>query len=225
MKVSLILACIVYALASYAQDSRIGLEFGPTISRTERENHDYYKAFTGISANAFYQYDKKSFFAKSRVGFIQKGYNQELTYVDEVGNILGEGALETVKHNYANVSGLVGVKFGKVYFGSIAVGARLSHYNRTIVSSEKFKLNDDTFLEAYKWTLNYLEPWDVSALAEFSGGYKDELNRTFFVSISYDYGLNSINHLDTSIEDPFRHINLTLQIGFSSTIPRLKKEL
>lgn len=223
MKVSLILACVVCALTSNAQENRIGLEFGPTISRTQRDSFDYYQPFVGVSANAHYQIEKKWFFAKSGVGLIQKGFNQELIYVDEAGNILGEGALESVKHNYVNVSQVIGVKFGNTYFGSLAIGARFSHYSKTAVSSARFELDDGTYIEAYKWKMDYLNPWDVSALAEVGVGYKDDFDRTFFVSVSYDYGLTKVTYRDVSTEFPFKHLNWTLQIGFSRLIPSFKK--
>jgi hypothetical protein len=211
------------ALTSRAQESSIGLEFGPTISQTERENYDYYEPFVGVSANAFYQFEKKGVFTRSGIGLIQKGFNQELVYVDEAGNILGEGAVESVKHSYVNISQVAGVKFGNTYFGSVAIGARLAHYNKTVVSSARFELDNGTYIDAYKWKMNYLEPWDVSALAIVGLGYKDELDRTFYVSMSYDYGFTKVKYRDLSTEIPFNHLNWTLQIGFSRLIPSLKK--
>ena len=206
-----------------AQVHRIGVGFGPTIAQTQRNLHEYYTPFTGVSSNIFYQFEKGSFFARSGIGLIQKGFNQELIYFDEAGNLLGKGALETVKHNYVNALGEVGGKLGDTYFGFASVGARFAHYNKTIVSSAQFRLIDGSYVDAYKWKLNYLEPWDISMLAKIGAGYKDEFDRTFFVSLSYDYGITKVRYNELAMEDPFHHVNWTLQIGFTSVIPNLKE--
>ena len=214
MRLYLISLLLVISYSSHAQIHRVGVEIGPTWANTVRENFDHYNTLRALSANFFYEYKKNLFTSTSSLGYFHKGFQQDLVYVDELGNLLGEGAVEKLRHNYFSISEIVGVEFGQKIFGFTGIGMRCSVYANTIASSEAFELNDGSTVQGYRWELNYLKPFDVSALARVGFGIRDKDENMFFLSTTYDYGISNA----TGNEISSRHNNFTIQIGFKGII-------
>ena len=215
MRTFLTLLGITLLFSSSAQTHVIGIEAGPTFAQTVREDIDYYNTLNAGSVGAFYEYKKKNFTSTFGLGYLNKGFKQELIYTNEIGTILGEGALERVRHNYFSVSEVVGLEFGEEkYFGFTGIGLRASVYSNTIVSSPPFPLNDGTTVEGYKWELDYLNLIDLSALAREGAGIRTEKGNIFYVSGTYDFGLTKTYESDT----PSRHRNTSILLGFKRAI-------
>lgn len=192
----------------------IGVEAGPTFAQTVRQDMDHYNVLNAGLINLFYEYKRKHFTSDFGIGYLNKGFQQELVYTDELGTILGQGALEKVRHNYLSISEIVGVEFGENYFGFTGIGARASIYSNTIVSSPPFLLDDGTTVQGYKWELEYLNLIDVSALARVGGGIRTKKGNTFYLSGVYDFGLTKIYESET----PSKHRNLSILVGFKRVI-------
>lgn len=214
MKTLLSLVGSLILWSAHAQTHSIGLEAGPTFAQTVRKDIDYYKTLNAGFANLFYEYKHKVFTSSFGIGYLNKGFLQELIYVNEQGEILGEGAIERVRHNYLSVSEIVGVEFGEKYIGFSGVGVRAAVYSNTIVSSPAFLLNDGTTLQAYRWELDYLNLIDVSALARVGAGIRTENGNIFYLSGMYDFGLTKVYESET----PSTHRNLTILVGFKQKI-------
>ncbi|MFK7783966.1 MAG: hypothetical protein AB8B56_02560 [Crocinitomicaceae bacterium] len=215
MRTFLTLLGTTLLFSSSAQTHLLGIEAGPTFAQTVREDVDYYNTLNAGSVGAFYEYKKKNFTSTFGLGYLNKGFKQELIYTDEIGTVLGEGAVERVRHNYLSVSEIVGIEFGEnKYFGFTGIGLRASVYSNTIVSSQSFSLNDGTTVEGYKWELDYLNLIDLSALARVGAGIRTEKGNIFYISGSYDFGLT--NTLES--ETPARHRNISLLLGFKRSV-------
>ena len=192
----------------------MGAEIGPTFANTVRKDYHHYSTLAALSANLFFEYKKNLFTSTTGLGYINKGFQQELIYVDELGSVLGEGALESLRHNYFSISQILGIEFGEKYFGFSGAGIRCSTYANSIASGDPFELNDGSTLQGYRWEMNYLKPLDISALARVGFGVKDKGGNKFYFSATYDRGLTKV----TDDEFPSRHNNLTIQIGFKGII-------
>jgi hypothetical protein len=215
MKTFLALLGVTLLFWSTAQTHTIGVEAGPTFAQTVREDIDYYNTLNAGSVGAFYEFRKKNFTSTFGLGYLNKGFKQELTYTNEIGTILGEGAVERVRHNYLSVSEIIGIEFGENrIFGFTGIGLRASIYSNTVVSSPPFLLNDGTTVQGYKWELDYLNLLDLSALARVGGGIRTDKGNMFYISGSYDFGLTRTFESDT----PSRHRNISVVLGFKRAI-------
>lgn len=215
MRTFLSLLGSILLFSSVAQTHFLGVEAGPTFAQTVREDVDYYNTLNAGSIGAFYEFKKKFFTSTFGIGYLNKGFKQELIYTDEIGTVLGEGAVERVRHNYLSVSEIVGIEFGQnEFFGFAGVGLRASVYSNTIVSSPSFLLNDGSTVQGYRWELDYLNLIDLSALARVGGGIRTDKGNIFYISGMYDFGLTRINESDT----PSKHRNISVLIGFKRAI-------
>lgn len=214
MRVIILFFGLIVALGGIAQTHLIGIEAGPTFAQTEKKDYNHYNILPASSANAFYEFKNRNFTSTFGLGYLNKGFQQELIYVNEIGNVLGEGALERVRHNYLSVSEIVGIEYGEKLFGFTGVGLRASMYSNTIVSGAPFPLNDGTTVQGYRWELDYLNWIDLSALARIGGGIKTKKDNIFYLSATYDFGLTKIYESET----PSKHRNLTILIGFKRVI-------
>ncbi|MDG1331456.1 MAG: hypothetical protein P8P74_03955 [Crocinitomicaceae bacterium] len=214
MRTFLTLLGLLLLFQSSAQTRSMGVEIGPTFANTVRKDFDHYNSLTALSADLFFEYKKNLFTSTSGIGYMNKGFKQELIYVDEVGNVLGQGALESLRHNYLSISEIVGIEFGEKYFGFSGVGFRCSIYTNSIASGDSFELNDGSTVQGYRWELNYLTPLDFSVLARAGFGMEDKYGNKIYLSATYDHGLSKI----TDAEVPSRHNNLSVQIGFKGKI-------
>ena len=220
MKLFLSLLGSLLLVASNAQTHLIGLEAGPTIAQTVRKDVDYYRPLNAGMVNLFYEFQQRKFTSTFGLGYMNKGFQQELIYVNEQGTVLGEGAIEKVRHNYFSISEIVGVEFGEKYFGFSGVGLRASVYSNTIVSSPPFLLNDGTTVQGYRWEIDYLNLIDLSALARVGGGFRRENGSTFYLSVIYDMGLTNTYKSET----PSKHRNFSMLIGFKRSIETPQRE-
>jgi len=199
----------------------IGIEAGPTFAQTVREDIDHYNTLNAGSVGVFYDFKKNNFTSTFGLGYLNKGFRQELVYTNEIGTVLGEGAIERVRHNYLSISEIVGLEFGEnKLFGLAGIGVRASVYSNTIVSSPSFLLNDGTTVQGYKWELDYLNLIDVSALLRLGVGFRSEKGNVFQISGVYDFGLTKINQSET----PSRHRNISILIGFKRAITWSSKD-
>ncbi len=215
MRTFLTLLGITLLFSASGQTHLLGIEAGPTFAQTVREDVDYYNTLNAGSVGAFYEFKKKNFTSTFGLGYLNKGFKQELIYTNEIGTVLGEGAIETVRHNYLSVSEVVGIEFGEnKYFGFTGIGLRASVYSNTIVSSPTFPLNDGTTVQGYKFELDYLNLIDISALARIGGGIRTEKGNIFFLSGIYDFGLTKT----FESEMPSKHRNISVLIGFKRSI-------
>lgn len=214
MRAALLFFGFIFSLGGFAQTHLIGIEAGSTLAQTVKKDFDHYNILPASSVNAFYEFQHRNFTSTFGLGYLNKGFQQELIYVNEIGAILGEGALERVRHNYLSVSEIVGIEYGERIFGFSGVGLRASIYSNTIVSSAPFELNDGTTIQGYKWELDYLNWIDLSALARIGGGIKTKKDNIFYLSATYDFGLTKIYES----ENPSKHRNLSILAGFKRAI-------
>ena len=218
MKSLLLVLTVIISNTASAQEHSYGFKAGLSVLKTERPNYDYYNDARGLVVDGFYQFNKGPLVARTSLGYQQKGFSQELIYVDSNNVILGEGAIEKIKHSYFGLSQVVGVEFGKKLYGFATIGTRLSYYFTTSASSDEFKLNDGTTMAAYNWNLDYVEPIDVTGVIEVGAGYRMESGSRMFLIASYDHGLKKIRHANEFTPDPWKHNNYNFQIGFSQLI-------
>lgn len=111
MRTFLTLLGAILLFSSNGQTHLIGIEAGPTFAQTVTEDMDHYNVLNAGLINLFYEYKGKHVTSDFGIGYLNKGFQQELVYTDELGNILGQGALEKVRHNYLSISEIVGVEF------------------------------------------------------------------------------------------------------------------
>jgi len=214
MKSILALLGSLLAFLSVSQTHLVGVEAGPTFAQTIRQNFEYNTLNAGC-VGAFYDFKRNMFTSTFGLGYMNKGFEQELVYTNEIGEVLGQGAVEKVRHNYLTISEIVGIEFGQnKFFGIAGVGLRASVYSNTIVSSPSFLLNDGTTLQGYKWKLNYLNWIDLAAIARIGCGIRTESGNIFFISGIYDFGLTNAYES----ENPPKHRNISVLIGVKRVV-------
>jgi hypothetical protein len=195
------------------QDHSVGFSFGGSNANITRSGYDFYQSVSGLSFNGNYTLQKNKFFAKSSVGFQQKGFSIEITYVDEFGAILGEGAIETTRFSYLGGPQLVGIQFGDKVYGTFALGVDVSFYLNTKVKSDQFELNNGSLAGAYSYTLSNLTPMDLAGVAESSVGFQVNEMMDVLLSASYNYGFVGRNYKSNPSPDPWLNRYLSVRFG------------
>lgn len=157
------------------------------------------------------------------MGYQNKGFRQEIIYVDTNGSILGEGAIETTKFRYFGLSELAGVEFGEKVFASFVAGMTASYYYNTNVSSPQFTLDNGSLASAYNYTFQNLEPIDLTGVLQASIGYRRSEISELILSLSYNRGLKKIRYKDYPTTVPWYNHYVSLQIGVRHKL-QLKKD-
>jgi hypothetical protein len=214
MKFILIFACLLFELNAFGQIHSLGLQFGPTIAQTDRETYDYYKPLLGITGSGFYDYQQNHFAAKTSLGLIQRGLSQELIYVDSAGNILGQGAVENIKHTYLHFTQTIGLRYGERFYVGFFVGLRVGYYFNTRIYAQPFFLDDGQQLSGYSYTFDNLQKVDLTALAEGEFGLKIDESRSGFIAINYDRSLLNVDYQNgIGAGIPWKYQNISIQVG------------
>ncbi len=207
------LITLFISLGSFAQHY-LGLQGGWSHAQVQRKGYEYYEPSDGLTFGGFYQYRLEQFTAKSVLGFQQKGYSQALIFVDEAGNVLGEGDIETNRFRYMYFSQLVGVNFGDKLNFSFLVGPSEYLYLGTHVTLDDVTLDNGDLLPGYNLRVNNLTRFDLSATVELGLSYEFNEHNIVQLIANYNHGLTRVGFSTYPELERFRNHTFTVQVGF-----------
>jgi hypothetical protein len=214
MKRYLLLLLCFLSSYSFGQQFYSGISLGGIRSETIRTDFEYYKPLYSWTINPFIEWQKNHFFLKGTVGLTNKGYSQELQFIDSLGGVVAEGAVENTRHLYFESSVLAGLSFGERFVFRIATGVSPSFYFSTNVKmANAFDLGDGTSIAPYSMYFDYLESFDLASSSEVSFGYKIDDQSTFLLFCGFQQGLRNIGFKDLPTEQRWRNRSFVLQLG------------
>ncbi|MCD4665411.1 MAG: PorT family protein, partial [Bacteroidales bacterium] len=169
----------------------------------------------GISGGLTYEYRLNThFILGADFLYVQKGFTNDVTFIDINGNPLGDG---TSKFHYDYLS--LPIK------GGYMIGDRISGFvNLGIVPS--FLIDAKTIIPVYNNEDIIDEPegvtkFDLAVLIEIGGSYKFKDRFLLFASLAYQHGTISITNSDYFANSKIAHYGMTLSMGLKYA---LKKE-
>jgi hypothetical protein len=221
---NLVFIIFVFAfLKSHSQEHFKGFSFGLNQASVARPNYSYYKSLLGITVDGNYLFKKNHFISKSSLGYTQKGFSQELIFVDTNDVVLGQGAIEKTRFSYIGISELIGLEYGKKIFVNMGVGLSAYYYMFTNVQSHDFILDNGEISQGYNSTFRNLKPLDFAFLSEIGIGIKLKNQSTLLLMTSYNLGIKKIKYKDVFTENPWYNNFFSFKIGFRSPLKFIKK--
>lgn len=204
---------------AYGQTHLQGYSLGANYAFVDRPQYDYYEPVLGLSIDGFYRFQKEHFLSKTSLGFQQKGFSQELIFVDTSGNILGQGAKENTRFSYIGLTQLAGLRTkGERCYVYAAAGLSLGFYLGTHVNSPDFELDDGTVSEGYSYSFNNLKPLDLAGVGEAGIGFRMKGGGSIELIGVYNHGLLKIRYKETLTPQPWYNHCYSFRIGITSPI-------
>jgi hypothetical protein len=164
-------------------------------------------------------YQKNHLIAKSSIGYIQKGFGQNVIFVDTAGLFLGSGGPERHYHHYIdfNISG--GYTYGnKVYFYAVG-GLSASFYRKSVIKLDPVTLNNGTVYPGYVVTQSDLTSLDLSLTGEAAVGFKLNSGNSIMLMSSYNHGLMDVRYAEDGV-NPWKTRCWTFRIGLRCHIEK-----
>jgi hypothetical protein len=209
-----IILSLFFCLNAGAQENFLGLNGGLSINSVERANYYYYKNQTGLSIDGLFLHRRGIFYAKSSFGLQQKGFSQELIFIDSSGTILGQGAIEHTRFNYLDLSEIIGLDFGIKVFAHFGAGFSGGLYLFSTINSSDFQVNDSVVSESYTLGIKNIQPFEFSSVFEAGLGIKLKQGHELVILSQYKHGLNEIRYRDYPTPNPWKNRSLVFKLEF-----------
>lgn len=209
-----IIFILFFGLNVGAQENFFGLNGGLSINHVERSNYEYYKPEIGYSIDGLFLHRRGIFYSKSSIGIQQKGFSQELIFIDSSGNILGQGAIEHTRFNYLELSELIGLDFGKKVFAHFGAGFSFGLYQRSTISSTDFQINDTLVSSGYSFGVKNIQPLEFSSVFEVGLGIKLKPGHELVLLSQYKHGLNELKYRNYPTPNPWKNRSLVFKLEY-----------
>ncbi len=216
--------CLFFVNIMYSQEMFYGVTGGPSIAQTIRPNFGYYEPILGVSFSGFAERHKNHLYLKTGVNFAQCGFKQSLIYVDVNDVVLGEGAIESTRHQYLGLSAIGGVTYGDQVFGFLGTGLAGFRYLGTTVVADAFTLNNGQIIEAYRLSLDVLSGYDLSWISEIGVGYQFKNASAVFSRAQYNFGVLPVRYKNQATENPWTNRLISFELGFRFMVNEEREE-
>lgn len=225
MQRSALLLCLLLSTAGFSQQQYFGITVGNNFSQSIRKGYEHYNSVLGISAQFFYEPNWNFFHVKNSVGFTQKGFQQDLVFLDETGNILEpiDRPTETHLHNYVELTILPGVNYGKKIYGFLNAGPSVSYYTGSRVLLNSVEFTNGQEYSGYDIRQFNISPFDLSLAMESGIGFQFREYASIFLQGRYHHGMTWVRYESWGSNVPWKNNTWHIQMGLRIVPLKLRK--
>lgn len=210
---------ILFTIPVFGQNHLIGMKGGISWTNVISDNYfsdnDYRNGFAG---GLTYEYEfNKKYHIGADLLYAQKGFANDILFVDENGNPLGEKSTSDFNYNYLSLPIKGGFSIGNNLVGFLNIGVVPSLLIKAETITPTFEnIDGETFDVTDKVT-----EFDFGAMAEIGASYKLKEQFLLFTSFAYQHSFTSIANENYFADGKVNHHGMTWSIGLKYA---LKKE-
>lgn len=220
MKKILTVLTIVISITAFGQNHFIGLKGGinyTNVKSTNFTNSDGNR--TGFHSGLTYEYPlNKRFNLGIDFLYFQKGFTNDIVFIDQSGNTAGESVIIEFNYDYLSLPLKGGIEFGEKFSGFANLGIVPS----VLVDAKTITPNIEGFTEEtpHKMT-DAVTKFDLGGLVEIGANYNITTDFLLSAAIGYQHSFTSITNDDYYENAEARHYGLAFSIGLKH---KLKQE-
>ncbi len=210
---------ILISIPVFGQNNFIGIKGGISWTNVNTDNfiHDN-ESRNGFAGGLTYEYEfKNNFHAELDLVYAQKGFKNNILFVDETGNPIGKQGTIDFNYDYLTLPIKGGFSIGNNFAGFLNLG---------LVPS--FLINAETVIPTFENVdgessdvTDRATEFDFGGLIEIGASYKFHQQFLLFTSFAYQQSFMSITNENYFSDGEAKHYGMTLSIGFKYA---LKKE-
>jgi len=172
---------------------------------------------TGFATGFSYDYIfKKNFIIGADILYNQRGFTNDIIFIDENGNPTGQKATTNFNYDYLTIPLKVGYNYGKTFycFANTGLTPAILIDAQTITPKIEFlpsEQNDVT---------DRVNKFDIGGIVEVGGGYKFEDRFWLYLSFSYQRSFTTITSSDYFANLKIRHNGMAINIGLKYALTK-----
>ena len=205
---------LLTALNLNAQHHFVGIKGGlnnTNVKATNFFDKNYYR--TAVLGGLTYEYlFLKHFTIGADLLYVQRGFRNDVTFTDNVGNSLG---ITRIRYNYDYVSLPVKIGFtigSKLYaFANIGICPSYLVSAKTIFPMVDSQMN--IIGENIVTNTKDVTRFDWAAIVEAGGGYKINDKMSVYASFAYQHSFTSIDNSTYFVNSKVKHYGMAFSVG------------
>ena len=222
MKHKLLIILTITTLKVVGQNQFVGVKGGVNMTNITSSNFlSKTESRIGLTAGLTYEYlFKKDFSIGADLIYNQRGFINEIGFIDELGNQTGEKYSTKMNYDYVSLPIKTGFNFGTKLFGFTNIGVIPS----LLVNAKTITPTFDTYgrytgIETFDVT-NRVSKFDFAGQIEVGGGYKFNGRYCLFTSFSYQHSFTTIINADYFAGSKIRNNGMALIIGLKCALTK-----
>jgi len=210
IKFTITLVITLFGIAAIGQNQFIGLQGGLSLTNLN-ESSSYGLDFKrGIRTGLTYEYRINSTF---QIGadllYAQQGWNSDIQFTDQFGNLNGEKVTIQNKFNYISVPLKGGITIGNKISGYFNLGIVPSLIIKAESITPAYGNTDKTTAEF----TSYVNKVDISGLSEVGVNYTIQESLKVFSILSFQHSINTFSNESYFPNFDLRHVGGTFSLG------------
>jgi len=203
---------ILISTPAFGQNHFMGLKGGISWTNVNSANfHDNNDNWTGFNGGLTYEYHmNKKFNLGMDFLYFQKGFTNDIVFLDEFGNPTGKKVTSEFNYDYLSFPIKGGFVIGDKISGFINLGLVPS----VLIDAKTIQPAIEGIMDKTTYDVtDEVTDYDLGGMIEIGGNYKFKDRVLLFASFAYQHSFASITNENYFSNGKARHYGMTLSIG------------
>ncbi len=222
MRNILLIFLTIISITVNGQNHFLGVKGGANWTEVTASNFPKDRNYrTGLAIGLTYDYlFKKQFSAGADIIYNQRGFTNDIIFIDDLGNPTGRKEIIKFNYDYIIVPLKVGFNYGKTVYGFANLGLTPSLLVDAKTITPTYDYNGTVIPGETSTITNRVNKFDIGGLIEIGGGYKFRERYWLFTSFSYQHSFTTITNSDYFVNSKIRHYGMTLNLGLKCALTK-----